>query len=334
MGPAEGARRRVAEFTPADAAAVAAMFNNSEEGWPGGFTDGVPMTAERVLRMEHDVQPLATFIAWDGDSAAGYCSLFDYPGERGVAGYVGLLNVATAFQGRGHGRDLLKAALRRCIALGYRRLDLHTWSGNMKAVPLYKKSGYFWVPESEVHMENYLPLLLGMPALADFWAEADWYSTQVRDLSVNEDLYLAGTMRVYPYEFRHGDRYVRATIDATAKGLTALETERWRVTCAVDERRLIVGRPRTVCWEVENRTGRPLALTLLATAGAGLRLAKEETVVVTDRYVAEAALTAWSHCYCSTACRSAWRRAWRSSGPSRYALSRAASAWCRANRAM
>jgi hypothetical protein len=98
-------------------------------------------------------------------------------------------------------------------------------------------------------------------------------------------------MRVYPYEFRHGNRYVRATIDATAKGLTALETERWRVSCTVDDRRLIVGRTRTVRWEVENRTGRPLSLTLLAAAGAGLRLAREETVVVADRHVAEAALT-------------------------------------------
>src|SRR5438270_5285751 len=35
---------------------------------------------------------------------------------------------------RSHGRDLLKAALQRCIALGYRRLDLHTWPGNMKAI--------------------------------------------------------------------------------------------------------------------------------------------------------------------------------------------------------
>src|SRR5205823_8396154 len=45
-------------------------------------------------------------------------------------------------------------------------------------------------------------------------------------------------------------------------------------------------------WEVETRTGGPLSLTLLAGAVAGLRLAREETVVVTDRYVAEAALTA------------------------------------------
>src|SRR5205085_9576733 len=51
-------------------------------------------------------------------------------------------------------------------------------------------------------------------------------------------------------------------------------------------------RTRAVRWEVETRTGRPLALTLLAGAGAGVRLGREETVVVTDRYAAEAALSA------------------------------------------
>jgi len=287
-----GAPRRVAEFKPEDAAAVAEMFNGSNEGWPGGFTRGVDMTAEHILRMQRERAPLATFIAWDGDKAAGYCSLYEYPGEPGVAGYVGLLNAATAFHGRGHGRDLLKAALVRSIEQGYRRLDLHTWAGNMKAVPLYKKSGYFWVPDTRVHMENYLPLLLGTPALTDFWTEADWYTTMVREIQVQEDLFVRDGMKVYPYEFRHGDRYVKATIDATARGLTALETERWRISCTVDDRRLVVGRARTVRWQVQNRTGKPLAVTLLATAGKGLRLRKEETVTVGDHYETETTLTA------------------------------------------
>lgn len=207
---------------------------------------------------------------------------------------------------------MLKAALAHASALGYRRVDLGTWPGNMKAVPLYKKAGFFWVPETYVHMEDYVPLLLGMPALADFWAEADWYVAMVRDISVREDLILDGKMRVYPYEFRHGDRFVRATIDATARGLTALETERWRVACSIDDRTLIAGRPRTVRWAVENRTGRPLALSLLAGAGEGLHLAKKETAAVADRYVAEAPLytdldsqppvfgrRAWNRCWCS-----------------------------------
>lgn len=289
---APSGERRITEFRPEDAAAVAEMLNGSSEGWPDGFGDGTPWTVEKVLDMQSGRQPLATFLSWEGADAAGYCSFYEYPGEVGRSGYVGLLNAATRFHGRGHGRDLLKAALQRCLDLGYRRVDLHTWQGNMKAVPLYKKSGYFWVPDSSVHMENYLPLLLGIPALADFWAEADWYRTQVRQLTVQEDLFLDGKMRVYPYEFRHGDRYVKATIDATARGLTALETERWRIACRVDDRQLTIGRLRTVRWEVENRSGRPLALSLLATAGDGLHLQKEETVTVTDRYVTDAPLTA------------------------------------------
>ena len=285
-------RRRVSEFRPQDAERFAVMLNGSDDGWPGGFTGGVPMTAAMVTEWLRDVHPLATFLAWEDGAVAGCCTFLDYPEEPGVAGYVGLLNVATAYQGLGHGRDLLRAALRRCIDLGYRRLDLNTWPGNMKAVPLYKKSGYFWVPDSTVHMENYLPLLLGMPALAGFWAEADWYADQVRDLSVKEDLHLDGAMRVYPYEFRHGDRYVRATIDATAKGLTALETESWRVACKVGDRHLIAGRPGTVRWEVENRTGRPLPVTLLAEGRGGLRLRSEAMALVAGSYATEADLSA------------------------------------------
>lgn len=290
--PAHNTGRRVADFAPADAAAVARMFTNSEQSWPGGFNSGVEMTAEQVLRNYNERRPLAVLIAWEGEVAAGYCSLYEYSGEPGHSGYVGLLNADPAFQGRGVGRDLLREALNRCVARGYKRVDLGTWPGNMKAVPLYKKSGYVWVPETDVHMENYMPLLLGIPALADFWREADWYTAQVRDLSVAEDLVLDGGMRVYPYEFRHGERFVKATIDATARGLTALETERWRIACIVDDRRLIVGRPRTLRWEIENRSGTPLPITLIATASGGLHTAKEETVVVADRYATEAPLSA------------------------------------------
>src|SRR5262249_36729579 len=161
-------------------------------------------------------------------------------------------------------------AVRRSVELGYRRLDLGTWPGNMKAVPLYKKTGFCWVPGTDVHMENYVPLLLSTPALAGFWQEADWYGAQLRNLEVAEDRTEEGGMRIYRYEFRHGNRCVKATIDATAKGLTALETERWRISCSVDHHRLIVGRRGMLRWEIENRTGAALPVTLLASAGTGL----------------------------------------------------------------
>jgi RimJ/RimL family protein N-acetyltransferase len=109
-------------FQERDAEAVAEIFNDSEEGWPGGFMQGVHMTAERVLRRQQEQAPQATFIAWAGERAAGYCSFFEQPEERGSAGHIGLLNVATSFQGRGYGRDLLRAALAHAGALAELRV--------------------------------------------------------------------------------------------------------------------------------------------------------------------------------------------------------------------
>ncbi|HEX4216273.1 MAG TPA: GNAT family N-acetyltransferase [Candidatus Dormibacteraeota bacterium] len=283
--------RRITEFRPEDAAAVAQMTNDSNDGWPGGFVN-VPRTAADIRRREEENHTVATFLSWEDGAVAGYCSLYEYPEEAGTAGYVGLLNSSSRFRGRGHGRDLLRAALDRSVELGYERIDLHTWEGNMLAVPLYKKSGYWWVPDSQVHMENYLPLLLRTPALADFWKEADWYRSMVRDLSVEEDLNEQGGMWVYPCEFRHGSRLVRATIDATSRGLTALETERWRVSCEVSDRHLFLGQARQVRWRVENLTGEPVAMTLVASAGEGLRLREERTETVADRFECGTDLTA------------------------------------------
>ena len=44
-----------------EAELLADMWNRSEEGWPGGWTGGVPYTAERVL---HDFMTWHHFGAW------------------------------------------------------------------------------------------------------------------------------------------------------------------------------------------------------------------------------------------------------------------------------
>src|SRR5437588_8592627 len=126
----------VREFRPEDAEAVARMWRASAAGWPGGGPGGGEhATAGRVRQDQEDINDLATFIAWapdpaDGpDIAVGYLSLYEYTQEADTA-YVSLLSADPAWHGRGVGRDLLKAALARTVALGYSRLDLNTWAGN------------------------------------------------------------------------------------------------------------------------------------------------------------------------------------------------------------
>src|SRR5439155_7250943 len=99
-----------------------------------------------------------------------------YRNEPNV-GYVHILGVHQDYHRGGYGRDLLKAALARSVALGHQQLNLHTWSGNERAIPLYQRSGYFWAPESAVQMENYLPTIFRLePARRLFRDGLDWYA--------------------------------------------------------------------------------------------------------------------------------------------------------------
>src|SRR6266542_3087210 len=226
----------IREYRDADAEAVARMWRESSSAWPGGGPGGGDhSTAARVMQDQRDLNTLATFIAFLPDPengeerAVGYCSLFEYTAERDTA-YVGTLSAHPDWHGKGVGRDLLRVALERSVALGYSRLDLNTWAGNLKAVPLYKKSGYFWVPDTTVKMENYLPLIFRIPAAQEFFRRADWYRDFQRDLSVREDDEKVGKIGVYVYAWEQEGRRLKVVIDRRAKGITALETERYAVS--------------------------------------------------------------------------------------------------------
>ena len=160
-------QREIRPFRPEDAANVAQMWNESDDAWPGGFTHGVPFTAERVLHWQERERDIAVYIAFADGKAVGYCSLTEFWEDSRVA-YVRLLGAHPEYHGQGFGRDLLRAALERTVSLGYERLDLHTWAGNLKAVPLYKKTGFYWLPGTAVHMHNYLPTVFRLDAARRF----------------------------------------------------------------------------------------------------------------------------------------------------------------------
>ena len=290
--------REVREFSSEDAANVAQMWNESDSGWPGGFTGGNPMTAEQVLIDQMRTRFLSVFIAFADGKAVGYCSLLPFWQSTKTA-YVGLLNAHPAYHGQGFGRDLLRAALARAVALGYDQLDLHTWAGNLKAVPLYKKMGYFWVPDTSVHMECYLPAIFRQDYVRDFFGlstlglgstgsgrvEADsilppdWYQCFQRDLTVRPDEWTEEGMRVYPYEFERAGRRLRVLIDPESRGITAVETSRFSVAARFAGRRAPIGMPAEVVWTLAPK-GESLAATLIAGGEDGLPLALQRCLTL------------------------------------------------------
>src|SRR2546423_1169641 len=106
----------------------------------------------------------------------GYGSLWDEPSQPGRSCYVDMLNVHPDHQGLSLCRHMLTQMVDYATEHGYNRMTLGTWPANLKAVPLYKKVGFYWKPNSNVSMENYIPTLRRLPILRDFFAQTEWYA--------------------------------------------------------------------------------------------------------------------------------------------------------------
>ncbi|MFX1562984.1 MAG: GNAT family N-acetyltransferase, partial [Promethearchaeota archaeon] len=151
--------QKIRDFTPDDAESLAQCINDSEGGWPGGITSGVQHTAQHVMEDYKREDNITWLVAVSDGKVVGVSTLHPHY-EDPEAAYLGFLNVSDAYRKKGFGRALLVESVRRVTEAGYRRLFLHTWAGNLNAVPVYKKTGFFWRPDTQVLMENYIPSVL------------------------------------------------------------------------------------------------------------------------------------------------------------------------------
>jgi len=148
---------RIVEYDPSYAGALAEMWNRSNESWGGG---GTLRTEDTVRREMESSSNLHVFLAVDGKEVVGFCSFAHYRQDEGAL-YVPLLNVRPDYHGYKVGRNLILHAVRKTVEAGWPRLDLFTWGGNTKAVPMYKKCGFFWEKnEDYVHLMNFIPTVL------------------------------------------------------------------------------------------------------------------------------------------------------------------------------
>ncbi|NOR45620.1 MAG: GNAT family N-acetyltransferase, partial [Candidatus Delongbacteria bacterium] len=149
----------IVEYDPSYAKKVAEMWNRSSghEGWNGEVFNN---TEESVKRNEAKSTDINLFLAETDDKIVGYCTLKEYSEDIGAL-YIGLLNVEPDYMGKKIGKMLVLRSVERTIELGYPRLDLFTWGGNTKAMPLYKKCGFFWEEmDRATHLMDFIPSVL------------------------------------------------------------------------------------------------------------------------------------------------------------------------------
>ncbi|MEK8132948.1 GNAT family N-acetyltransferase [Paenibacillus filicis] len=280
---------RIIEYEPSYAAAVADMWNLSKESWGGG-TD---QRTEDSVRREMEISShLHVFLAVHGEEVVGFCSFAHYRQDEGAL-YVPLLNVRPDYHGHKVGRNLILNAVRKTVEAGWPRLDLFTWAGNTKAVPMYKKCGFFWEKSDDfVHLMNFIPTILQTEVLAPYFEELDWYADSTRELVIEPDGRRERGFDFFDYTWRKGELALRAEFEKTGRGLTALDTPDFAIFTEIDDHDLVFGAVYKVRYRIQNRSASELAIEIKGQDDKNIKFALSaahtldpgETVVVEGEF--------------------------------------------------
>jgi len=211
----------ICDYEPRYAKTLAEMWNQSTEAWNGHLFS---YSEAQILEEEANSTAIARYLALEGERVVGYVNL--YRDEEKLAN-VGMLNVLPSHHGTGLGKELLKRCVLKAASLNMPIISLYTWAGNTKAVPLYKKCGFFWqkLEASATYLINFLPGLLTSELLAPYFEYFDWYDDLVRDLKVEPDGEEEAGFILYTYLWQKDGRSLRVVFDKVSRSITKIECE-------------------------------------------------------------------------------------------------------------
>lgn len=276
MNSSDKAKPVIMKFQKEDANKLAELFNSFDKPglWPGGFTGGVPYTAERVLdSFPVNLRNICILISAVKGNFTGICSLHPHY-EDSDAAYIGVFGVHPDHLGKGHGKALILKAIQIAKENKVQRVDLDTWAGNLRAVPLYKKCGMFWVPDTSVRMQDYIPGILNFPLAREFFKEHDWYKVQKRELKLVPDEFKIGEMELFPYEFSKDGDQLKIYVDRYGRCFSGIErtlkNETISILAKLKEHKVIAGVEQEFVIDVKNDTKNEIQGSLFLTGFEGL----------------------------------------------------------------
>ncbi len=250
---------RIVEYDKKLAKGIADMWNRSAESWGG---QSAPRTEESIIREHENATFLNVFIAMDGDEVVGYCSFSEYQTDEGAL-FIPLLNVRPDYHGRKIGKALVMKAVERTVELGWPRLDLYTWAGNTKAVPLYKKCGFFWEERDDsTHLMNFIPTVLKTEAFEEFFRHAHWYDDSRRKIEVKPDGIKESGFTYFEYLWKKDGRNLRVQFEKTGRGMRLAETDDYLIYTSIERHDLVFGMSYRIKYHLENKSGAPLEVCI------------------------------------------------------------------------
>lgn len=277
---------RIIEYTPEFAGGVAEMWNKSSECW-GGYN--IMLSAQQVKQEEENSSHLNLYLALDGDQVVGYCKLSEYR-EDDQALYIDLINVIPHYQKKKIGKALVLKCVERTCELGWPRLDLYTWTGNVKAVPLYKKCGFFWEDRDDsTHLMDFIPTVLKLDLSADFFSKADWYNDSTRKVEIVPDgeKDSVSSCEYYRYTWEKNGRILELDFCRFGRCLRRIEMDDLLMSISVEKKKNVFARFYPVKIELENKSGKVKKIALRGLKDRNIEVDVREEFELKGRKVVE-----------------------------------------------
>jgi len=271
---------RIRDYHPDDAAGIAELWRASDAAWPGGLTGGAPVSAEKVREREGRETYEAFMVAEDDHQIVGYWKVKASPDRKALIG--DFINVHPAYHGQGIGKAFQMKFLEIALARGFERMELGTWAGNLKAVPLYKRTGFFWVPETSVEMRSYLPQVLRLSGAQGFFGRHHWYDTYDRPIEVKPDDEQWEGVPAFRYRWHADGESIEVIADPRSDGLTAYEDSRVAIACVLGKEELTGGVAQRFEVRLHNKQTEPCAVTLFIEGDEGAPFSAVESFTLDD----------------------------------------------------
>ncbi|OWZ84952.1 GNAT family N-acetyltransferase [Natranaerobius trueperi] len=225
---------KIVDYHPRYLKSIKELFQKSDLYWPGSLFQGITLSTKNIIEYigSQDIKFLLLAVNPTKNKVLGYLEYTTHP-EKYHTGYISLLNVHPEYLRQGIGKQLLEKAISKTVKLGYSRLDLHSCSGNFRAIPLYKKLGFAWINEGKsTKLENYMPLILNFPPFKQLFFEKKWQDMLLPRSELEEDHHPTVNNDILTYKFRDNRSQFEVLLDRKAKGISGFKTKNFN--CKVD----------------------------------------------------------------------------------------------------
>lgn len=275
---------KLVEYNNSYAKSIADMWRRSTEGWNGN--NGTE-TEESILKEHESITDINTYLALKGEEVVGYCGFSKYQYDDNTL-YIRLLNVRYDLHGMGIGRALVCKCVERTTELGWPRVDLFTWPGNTKSLPLYKRCGFFLEKRDDTtHLMNFIPKVLNTEVFKEYFKNVNWYRDLKRTIDMEPDGIEEDGFTYYEYSWEKEGKELKVQFENKSRGIRLVDAEDYLIKAYVEEQKLIFGEKYKIKYEVLNKSKTPLNIKIKGLDDKNIKYSFNDEFEVLDREIIE-----------------------------------------------